>query len=295
MEDRLTVLEGRERLALAALAAIVVVTVAWWLLALWPLPDTSPEWLARTREVCFGAARDGLPHAGGWVLLVGEPAGMLLFLLAAWGDAVHGGVMTLWRRWSGRAVLVGTASALTLGLVAVTARVASARGERFDPMEATGGVLVELNDPAPALTLVNQQGATVSLAALRGRPVVVTFAFAHCQTICPTLVQDVLRARRLAPRPTEVLVVTLDPWRDTPSRLPTIAAGWQLPPDVHVLSGPVEEVEATLTRWKIPRVRNQSTGDLIHPAVVYVVDEQGRLAFQTGGGEEEISRALARL
>jgi hypothetical protein len=38
-----------------------------------------------TRAVCFGAARDELPNAGGWVLLVGQPLGMLGILLTAWG------------------------------------------------------------------------------------------------------------------------------------------------------------------------------------------------------------------
>ena len=54
---------------------------------------------------------------------------------------------------------------------------------------------------------------------LAGRPVVVTFAYAHCTTICPVIVSEVLGARdKLALHKPVVLIVTLDPWRDTPAR-----------------------------------------------------------------------------
>ena len=46
----------------------------------------------------------------------------------------------------------------------------------------------------------------------RGRPVLVTFAYAHCDTICPLVVGDVLAAQRqLTDRSPAVVVVTLDP------------------------------------------------------------------------------------
>ena len=72
------------RLARGALAAMGLVSVAWWALALWPASAATPEWLLRTREVCFGASRDTLPNAGGWILLIGEPitANLLIGLVA---------------------------------------------------------------------------------------------------------------------------------------------------------------------------------------------------------------------
>ena len=42
-------------------------------------------------------------------------------------------------------------------------------------------------------------GATVRLAALRGRPVVLAMFFAQCEYACPILVQDMQRLRALLP------------------------------------------------------------------------------------------------
>ncbi|MBI3981893.1 MAG: SCO family protein, partial [Gemmatimonadetes bacterium] len=151
-----------------------------------------------------------------------------------------------------------------------------------------------LDRPAPPLTLTNQLGETLDLAALRGRPVLITFAYAHCTTICPVVVHDVLEARRalqdLAP---VVVVVTLDPERDVPSRLPAIARQWSLGPDEFVASGPVKEVEGVLSAWSVTRARNPDTGDVTHPRIVYLVDDEGKLVYATSGGVDAI-RELAR-
>ena len=79
---------GRPGLALLTLVAIIAITAAWWALALWPVGASEPEWLLRTRAACFGSAPGGLPDAGGWVLLIGEPLGMTAFFLALWRHAV---------------------------------------------------------------------------------------------------------------------------------------------------------------------------------------------------------------
>jgi len=294
MEDRLTTLPTRAALALAALLGILLITVGFWALALWPLTSAAPEWITRTREICFGSSPDGLPHAGGWVLLVGEPVGMLLFLVAAWGFELREGLVYLWNRWAGRAVFAAVIVFLGAGAGAASVRVAQVRGTSFD---VAGGrdpenAVAPVDEAAPALGLVNQRGETVTIATLRGRPAVVTFVYAHCETICPVMVHDVLAAS--AGRAVAVLV-TLDPWRDTPSRLPVIAQEWSLPHDALMLSGGVEQVEFVLDRWKVPRVRNRVTGDLIHPRVAYVLDAAGRLRFQTDASQDAVRLALDRI
>lgn len=294
--ERLT---ARGALALGALGVIAAITAAWWALALWPL-GAAPEWLERTREVCFGAAPGGLPDAGGWILLVGEPIGMVAVLATVWGGAVREGLAAALARPLGRAVLGGAALALLLGLGAGARLVARARGEPFELRSASDVratlAAARVNDAAPELDLVDQRGDPIALEAFRGRPVVVTFGFAHCETVCPLTIRAARDAvARLGDRDAVLLVVTLDPWRDTPSRLGAIAGTWGLGERMHLLSGTVEDVEHTLSRWRVPRVRNRATGDLTHPALVYVVDRGGRIAYALAPDSDAIAAAVAAI
>jgi cytochrome oxidase Cu insertion factor (SCO1/SenC/PrrC family) len=126
--------------------------------------------------------------------------------------------------------------------------------------------------------------------------VIVTFAYAHCETVCPLLVGEVLTARdRITGAKPVVLIVTLDPWRDTPSRLASIAERWSATGDVHVLSGETLQVERVLNAWRVPRARNERTGDVSHPSVVYVVGPDGRIAYAVPGTEPVIRAAVEAL
>lgn len=288
--------------ALAALAAIIVITVSWWALALWPMSSQTPEWLARTRLVCFGAPIDGLPDGGGWILLIGQPLGMVVLLLAVWGGDLREGVRRVLERASGQIVVGVTTAALLVGALGVAIRVRQANAAPFaaDPIEKLGTELTRINDVPPALKLLDQNGAVITLDAFRGRAVLVTFAFAHCTTVCPLVVHSALSVRdRLASSDPErtpaVIVVTLDPWRDTPARLPAIARQWGMTGDAHVLSGATEDVERTLNAWRIPRVRNEKTGDLSHPSLVYVIAPNGRIAYVVNGSDEQIFAAVRAL
>ena len=288
---------SRARLTVGALAAILAISASWWALALWPVSSDAPEWILVTREVCFGSTADSLPTPTGWLLLIGQPLGMLLLLAVVWGRELRSGIALVISRFSGQVAVGATAAALVVGLGATLERVRTVGAEPF----ATGGAdvqqqLTRVNDPAPELRLVDQTGQELTLESFRGTPVIVTFAFAHCQTVCPLVLEDVLAARRQLERtPPAMLVVTLDPWRDTPSRLASIARAWRLDETVHVLSGAPEIVERTLNRWRVPRTRNQKTGDIVHPTVVYVVDPDGRIAYVVNGNASLISAALRAL
>lgn len=133
--------------------------------------------------------------------------------------------------------------------------------------------------PAPDFSLVDQQGATVKLSELRGRVVVLSFAFAHCKSICPTLVKTLIDASGKLDDDVATLLVTLDPDNDTPATLAETAQSWQLPPSMRFLSGASAAVTSTLDAYEVPRGKDSVTGDITHPALVYVIDRQGRIAF----------------
>ncbi|MBA3889071.1 MAG: SCO family protein [Gemmatimonadaceae bacterium] len=288
----------REHAAVGTLAVIIAITASWWALALWPTADTAPEWLIRTRDTCFGTAETGLPDAGGWMVMTGPPLSMLLVLFAGWGRDVTAGIRRMGEGVTGQLALGSVAALLAVGMlgVSVRVRVADARPFASSRTEAVAGQLNRLNDKPKALTLVDQRGDTVSLAQFAGRPVIVTFAYANCHTICPVIVNEVMSARdKLVMQDPVVLIVTLDPWRDTPSRLPSIATRWGLTGDAYVLSGTPETVERVLSGWRIPRARNEKTGDLTHPSLVYVVTPDGRIAYAITGSEPVIRAAVEAL
>jgi cytochrome oxidase Cu insertion factor (SCO1/SenC/PrrC family) len=296
--------------ALCALAFLLGVTALWWALALWPLPGETPAWLARARWVCFNVGDSGLPDAAGWLLLVGQPLGLGLALAIGWSRALRDGFGALRASAAGRALLVAVVLGVALGLGAAALRVAQARGVGAVPggtdvaEEPLPDTYPRLDRAAPELGLVDQRGAVLELARLRGRPALVTFAFGHCESVCPALVHQVRTAKeRLreqgAPASSvpRIAVVTLDPWRDTPSRLPALAQSWGLAADAEafVLSGRPDDVNALLERWNVPRGRNAQTGQIDHPALVYILDAQGRIAYASNGGTQALVELVGRL
>ncbi len=280
-------LDRRERWALAAMGVIGAITVGWWALAFWPTPDNSPDWLLRARNACFGSTQTGLPNAGGWVLLIGQPAGMLGVLVVAWWSEVRGGLLKLAGSNRGRAVLALVGLSAATGLIAAGVRVAEARQlASWSPDDLALPVTYpRLDREAPTLALLDQDGSRVSLEAFVGRPVLVTFGFGHCETVCPLVIHNARMVQEelgAVSRPV-LLVITLDPWRDTPSRLPHLMNQWELGDDAFVLGGSVEEVNDALDAWNVARERDLASGDIVHPALTFIVDAKGRLAYATSG------------
>jgi cytochrome oxidase Cu insertion factor (SCO1/SenC/PrrC family) len=286
-------------LPVAALGAVLALTAFWWAFALWPLPSDTPAWVFKARTSCFGSASNGLPDTSGWLILTLQPFLMLSILFAGWGSAVVSGIRRLLSARSGRVTLGLIALTIVIGTAAAGWRVVSATPPA-DAFAVTDGPIPHayprLDRPAPPLALTNQFGETFTLTAFRGRPVIVTFAYAHCTTVCPVVVRDVLRVRRALPDLSPaVVIVTLDPERDVPSRLPAIARQWGVEADEFVVSGTVVEVEATLAAWGVARARDPRTGEVSHPRVVYLIDRTGQLAYATSGGPEAIGGLVRRM
>lgn len=289
------------RLALVALGSVLVITVAWWALALWPVAD-SPDWLDRARLACFNAAPDGLPDATGWMVLIGQPLGMFGFLLIVWPREVIGGLRLATSRPTGVIAMAVALLVVLAGLGGAGIRVAAAIDARAPrgplPSVMTADEHPRLNREAPALDLVNQHGERITIEMLVGRPALVTFAFANCHDICPVVVDQARQARDAAWSKGEasLVVITLDPWRDTPARLPALAARWNLNgPQDHLLAGSVEDVEAVLDAWNVARTRDGATGQVAHPPLTYLLDGSGRIAFATLSGQEVMEGLAARV
>jgi cytochrome oxidase Cu insertion factor (SCO1/SenC/PrrC family) len=275
---------GRPGPALITLGVIVVITAAWWALALWPAGAAPPEWLVRTRAACFGAAPGGLPDAGGWILLIGDPAGIAAVFIALWRRSLQSELARLGRDPLWRVVASGVVVAALTVFGVLGVRVSRAYASPRPDKRFAGAVRRSLDMEPPAIPLVDQHGQHVSLADLRGQPVLLTFAFGHCTTVCPTIVNDLLAARRASRRgDVRLIVLTLDPWRDTPDRLPYLASHWELAPGDRVMSGSVSAVDSTLDALGITRGRNEANGTIEHTSTVMLLTERGRLAWRLDG------------
>lgn len=293
MEDRLigsTV--RRPGPASIALVVILVTTAAWWALALWPTGNVPPEWLVQTRAVCFGARGGGPPNFGGWLFLIGEPLGLLVMLTIIGGKSLAADLVGM-QRWLQRHRVVRSAAVAIVLLAVIAVASVAARPSKGVAKMLPDGSAQAIDLQAPATMLVDQHGAPVALSALT-QPSIVTVAFSHCDVVCPTTVRHIMSARVAALRPTMPLfVVTVDPWRDTAERLPTIARQWELGATDHVLSGSVADVERTLDALGIGRGRDPNTGDVAHAVVVLLLDGRGRVTHRFDGDASGLTALLA--
>lgn len=296
------------RRALAALAALLVITVAWWALALWPVQGVAPAWLERARLVCFNTGPSGLPDASGWLLLVGQPIGMLAVLMVIAGDAVRAGLGRALASPAGLLGIAGGSGVIVAGLVLAAVRVAGAPldSEWLETARAdVPATYPRLDRRLPPVDLVDQGGAAFGWGRVAGRPTLLTFGFGHCATICPMTVMNARQVQdRFAAegRDLALVVITLDPWRDTPARLPSLARQFHLVASdaveedrAYMLSGTVEGVNAALDALQVARQRVPGTGDIVHPALVYLLDADGTIVYAASGHADLIEELARRM
>jgi len=110
-------------------------------------------------------------------------------------------------------VLVG---ALALGGIVL----AATGGGDEDPVAAPNqfaGATMPADARAPDFKLRDEQGEQVSMRALRGQPVVVTFLYSHCQDTCPITAQTIRGALDELGHDVPALAISVDPPNDTPA------------------------------------------------------------------------------
>jgi protein SCO1/2 len=141
-------------------------------------------------------------------------------------------------------------------------------------LPATGPSLYELD-----LTLVDQDGRTLKLDAFAGRPVVVTMFYASCPVACPVLISDLKNAVRRASSESQkevaVLLVSLDPERDTTTALKELATrhhrdlpNWRF---THTSAESTRELAAVLGI----KYKKLEGGAIRHTSLMSVLDGRG--------------------
>lgn len=103
--------------------------------------------------------------------------------------------------------------------------------------------------PFPNPLLVAHDGRAVRFydQLVRGRLVLVHFAYTHCEGSCPVSLQRLFATRRALVRrlgaPPDLLTLTLDPARDTPAVLGRFVAGHGSPAGWRFLTGRPADLE----------------------------------------------------
>ena len=114
------------------------------------------------------------------------------------------------------AVAVVLVGAFALGAVVL----AATGGGNDQPVAAPNqfaGATMPPDLRAPDFALRDEQGKPVSMRALRGQPVVVTFLYSHCQDTCPLMAQTVRGALDDLGHDVPALAISVDPPNDTPA------------------------------------------------------------------------------
>jgi protein SCO1 len=166
----------------------------------------------------------------------------------------------------------------------------SASGESTLPSDS----IYQLN-----VALTSQADKNVKLDVYRGQPTLITMFYGSCPNVCPLLIstmqsmeQSLSTKERNSVR---VLMVSIDPERDTPAALTTLAKNhridlsrWTL---ARASAADVRKLAAVLNI----QYRKLPNGEFNHSSVITLLDSTGRSLTSTsrlGGTDDEFMKAL---
>jgi protein SCO1/2 len=144
--------------------------------------------------------------------------------------------------------------------------------------------------PAPDFTLADQDGQTVQLSALRGRPVVVSFLFTQCPDVCPLTAAKLRQVADKLGRDAErvaLVAVSTDPANDDPAAAQAFSEQHGLAGRWHYLVGSQAELQPVWAAYHMyvataqtdspaEQAMARQAGRAVHTDALFVVDRQGR-------------------
>jgi len=147
-------------------------------------------------------------------------------------------------------------------------------------------------------TLVDDTGAQVSEADLKGKPTVMYFGYTFCPEVCPTTLTDLVQWMQMIGRDADRLnyvFVTVDPERDTPKVMHDYVSAFD--PRIRGLTGTSEQIAKVTKEYGVyyKRISTSDGGYVMdHSAVLYMMDQNvrfvGVIRYQ-----EDTAKAVAKL
>jgi len=143
---------------------------------------------------------------------------------------------------------------------------------------------VNENNCLPDVGLTDQHGSAVSLASLKGTPVLIDFIYCSCTSTCPLLTAKMAAiAHQLGPAlgpDVRIVSITLDPEHDHPAELAKYAqdhdanlSGWIF------LTGRPAQIDQVLALFKLGRMR-ESDGSITHSIAAFLLGPDGHQVRQ---------------
>ena len=147
-------------------------------------------------------------------------------------------------------------------------------------------------------TLVDDTGAQVTDAALKGRPTVMYFGYTFCPEICPTTLTELAQWMQLLGPDADKLnyaFVTVDPERDTPKVMHDYVSAFD--PRIRGFTGTPDQIAKVASEYRVyyKRIPTSDGGYAMdHTAGLYLMDPKVRF-FGLITYREKTDAAVAKL
>jgi protein SCO1 len=135
---------------------------------------------------------------------------------------------------------------------------------------------------AAGFRLRDQHGAPITVAALRGKPTVVTFLDPVCRSLCPVEARTLAAVvRRLGARAPNVVAVSVNPGADTVANFRSDAREWRLPATwrwatgSHAALAPIWRAYGIAVQVQTKRIAGVTVHEVAHSEEAYVIDAHG--------------------
>jgi protein SCO1/2 len=151
----------------------------------------------------------------------------------------------------------------------------SAKSASFDGAEATPA------RPAPPTALNDSLGHPVSIAADKGKVVLLTFLYVHCPDVCPLITANLhstLQKLGPAAKNVRVVAVSVDPRGDTPSSVAQFLTAHEMTGKMEYLIGSAAKLGQVWAKWNVGSQRDASNPEFVaHSGLVYGISAAGKV------------------
>jgi protein SCO1/2 len=135
--------------------------------------------------------------------------------------------------------------------------------------------------------LLNSNGELAYASDFQGKTTLLYFGFTNCPGICPTTLGQISAALDQlgdAAQQVQVLLVSVDPDRDTPEAMAAYTS--RFGPWLHGLTGPEQDLRALNNAFKVDFMSQapdeQGNYEVVHSNRVFAFDPQGRCRLLLG-------------